>query len=108
VYHGDVLELVDFDVAAANAAVVACTDAATVLRSHAGLLEGAAGGGLGAWAGQARLAFDEAADQLAAGLRAEADRLEATAERIERAIAAARAEDGRRVADRAAEQASTP
>jgi len=97
-----VLELVDFDIAAARAAALTCTDAALLLRQQAGQLEGAARGDLAAWAGQARLAFDEAASDLAADLRAEAYRLEHTADRIERAIVAARAEDAGRVAARAA------
>jgi len=103
-----VLELVGLDVAAARAAAVACTDAALALRQQAAQLEGAARGDLAAWTGQARLAFDGAANDLAAGLRAEAVRLEHTADRIERAIVAARAEDARRVAERAAARAVVP
>lgn len=97
------LEEVDFDPAAAVAAAAACEDAAAVLQAKAEQL-GDSRGRLAAWSGGSALQFDAAASALTWELQAEAARLRATADAIERAVASARAADDERSAERKARE----
>lgn len=77
------MEFVDHDPAAARRAATACRDAAEDLRVAARLLDDGVGPHLAAWAGDSRVTFDDAAADLAADLRAEAIRLEDSADEID-------------------------
>ena len=94
------MRFVDHDPVAAGAAASACRDAAETLRARARELSGGMGDHLAAWSGEARLGFDATLDDLTAGLRSEADALDATADAIDDATRRARStESDRRLAD---------
>lgn len=90
------MEFVDHDPLAAGRAAAECRDAARDCLAVASLLDGGVGDRLAAWVGDSRLGFDDVAAQVADDLRAEAGRLEGTADDIDRATRRAWDADGRR------------